>query len=306
MNLLRNHKLSILLLLLFSSMLVHASSRTYVSVNGSDGNTGVGCPATAPCRSFGAALTVTDFFGEIVAQDSGDYAPVTITRSVTIKAAPGVDATILSPWSDAITVTAGSADTIIVRGLTLNGLNYGFNGIRFNSGGVLNIEDCSINQLQNDGISIAGPGSVYIKDTKVQNAWTAIRLQSPSGMIHAFIEHAQIQHNLDIGLFVGENSQATIHESVLVDDGFNAIQVGDFVGTTELNIDDCLIQGASVGIFAANGTGAGASVVRVNHSTIVDNVTGLISSGSALLSYGNNRLSGNGTDGSFTGLISLQ
>ncbi len=305
MNLMLGRKLSILLLL-FSSMCVYASSRTYVSVNGSDGNAGVGCPVTAPCRSFGAALGVTDPYGEIVAVDSGDYAPVTITRSVTIRAAPGVDATIFSPWTDAITVNAGSADIVIVRGLTLNGLNNGFNGIRFNSGGVWNIENCSINQLMNDGISIAGPGFVYIKDTKVQNAWTAIRLQSPSGMIHASIEHAQIQHNLNVGLFVGENSQATIRESVLADDGFNAIQVGDYVGTTELNIDNCLIQGASVGIFAANGTGAGASVVRVNHSTIVDNVTGLSAFGSALLSYGNNRLSGNGTDGSFTGLISLQ
>jgi hypothetical protein len=38
----------------------------------------------------------------------------------------------------------------------------------------------------------------------------------------------------------------------------------------------------------------------------VDNNTGLSSFGAALLSYGNNRLAGNGMDGSFTGLISLQ
>jgi hypothetical protein len=73
-----------------------------------------------------------------------------------------------------------------------------------------------------------------------------------------------------------------------------------------LNIEDCVIQGASTGILTVNGSGGGTAIVRVNHSTIVDNVTGLSSFGSPLLSYGNNRLAGNGTDGSFTGLISLQ
>jgi hypothetical protein len=42
------------------------------------------------------------------------------------------------------------------------------------------------------------------------------------------------------------------------------------------------------------------------HSTIVDNGQGLSTTGGLLLSYGNNRVAGNGTDGSFTGLISLQ
>ena len=59
MNFLRTHKFTILLFL-FSSITAHASAaRTYVSVNGSDANTGIGCPAAAPCRSFGAALGVT-------------------------------------------------------------------------------------------------------------------------------------------------------------------------------------------------------------------------------------------------------
>jgi Right handed beta helix region len=305
MNLLHSHKLSILLLL-FSCMLVHAStSRTYVSVNGSDGNTGAGCPATAPCRSFGAALGVTDPYGEIVAVDSGDYAPVTITKSVTMKAAPGVDATILAPW-EAITVTIGTYDSVVISGLTLNGLNMGSNGIRLTGGGELSIENCSILQLWNNGISIEGPGSVYIRNTKVQNTVTAIRLQSPSGMIHASIDHVHVQHNSYTGLFAGENSQTTIRESVFADNAYYGIQAGDYVGATELNVDDCVIQGGSNGIFSGSGGGGGVAVVRVSHSTIVDNSTGISSMGGALLSYGNNRLAGNGTDGSFTGLISLQ
>ena len=81
----RSHKLRVLLVLfssVVSSILAHASARTYVSVNGNDGNAGIGCPVTAPCRSFGAALGVTNPFGEIVAVDNGDYAPVTVTQSL--------------------------------------------------------------------------------------------------------------------------------------------------------------------------------------------------------------------------------
>jgi hypothetical protein len=129
------------LVFFFSSLLAHAWPRTYVSVNGNDGNTGLGCPATAPCRSFGAALGVTNFYGEIVAVDSGDYPPVTITQSVTIKAAPGVDATIFSQMGDAITISApGAGNIVVLRGLNVNGLNGGFSGIRFTAGGVLNVE----------------------------------------------------------------------------------------------------------------------------------------------------------------------
>jgi hypothetical protein len=60
------------------------------------------------------------------------------------------------------------------------------------------------------------------------------------------------------------------------------------------------------GIFASSGGAGATALVRVSHSSIVDNGTGITSFGAPLLSYGNNRLAGNGVDGSFTGLILLQ
>ena len=307
MKLIRSHKLTVLLVV-FSSILARASTaRTYVSVNGNDGNTGIGCPVTAPCRSFGAALGVTNPYGEIVAVDSGDYSPVTINQSVTIKAAPGVDATIFSPWGDAITISApGAGNIVVLRGLNVNGLNMGSSGIRFTAGGVLNIENCTITHFMFAGISMDGPGALHVQDTEVQNTMSAIRLQSPPGMIHASIDRVQLKHNNNVGVFAAENSQTTIRNSVLLDNNFG-MQVGDYVGTSELNVEDCMIQGSTnIAIFAANGGGGGTAIVRVSHSTIVDNSMGLMSFGAPLLSYGNNRLAGNGMDGSFTGLISLQ
>lgn len=311
MNLLRNRKLSILLFF-FSSMLVHASSmQTYVSVNGNDGNAGVGCPATAPCRGFGAALGVTSLYGEVVAMDSGDYAPVTITQSVTLKAAPGVDATIFSPYGDAITITVGASDMVILRGLNVNGLYFSWgSGIRFTSGGVLKIENCNITHFENNGITVQAGGWVYIKDTEVADVSIGIFLQSPTGMIHASIDGVHLEHNNYAGLYAGRNSQSTIRNSILADNSYYGITAGDYLGTAELNVEDCLVERSNYGsgIFASNGGdgGSGSATVRVSHSVIVDNSTGLSSYGASLLSYGNNRLAGNGMDGAFTGLISLQ
>lgn len=307
MKLFRSLKLSILLFC-FSPLLAQTSSpRTYVSVNGNDGNAGIGCPVAVPCRSFGAALGVTNSYGEVVAVDSGDYAPFTVTQSATLKAAPGVDATIVAVWGDAITVSAGTSDIVTLRGLNVNGLYTASSGIRFFSSGTLNIENCNIINIGYNGISMEGPGIVYIKDTEVQNTIYGIRLQTPGGMIHATLDGVQLKHAGFVGLFSGQNSQATIRNSVVLDT-YYGVQAGDYTGTSEVNVEDCLIQGSfNTGIYASSSSyGGGTAIVRVSHSTIVDNSTGLSSFGAPLLSYGNNRLAGNGTDGSFTGLISLQ
>ncbi|HEY2113972.1 MAG TPA: hypothetical protein VGJ51_02715 [Candidatus Angelobacter sp.] len=304
MNLLRSHKLSILLFL-FSSVLAHSSPRTYVSVNGSDGNTGIGCPSTSPCRSFGAALGVTDIYGEVVAIDSGDYPQVTVTQSATLKAAPGVDATIFAPWGDGVTITVGGGDIVVLRGLNVNGLNFGSSGIRFTAGGVLKVENCNLANFNNNGISMEAAGTLFVKDTEVQNAFWGIRLQSPAGLIHASIDGVHLEHGFT-GVFAGENSQTTLRNSVVADYTYTAVNAGDYTGAIELNLEGCLIQGSYTGIVSSGGGGGGTVIVRVSHSTITDNGLGLSSFSASLLSYGNNRLAGNSSDGSFTGLISLQ
>ncbi|HEX3153594.1 MAG TPA: right-handed parallel beta-helix repeat-containing protein [Candidatus Angelobacter sp.] len=243
--------------------------------------------------------------------DSGDYAPVTITQSATLKAAPGVDATIFSPYGDAITITIGASDMVILRGLNVNGLYFSWgSGIRFTSGGALKVENCNITHFEDHGITVQAGGMVYIKDTEVADTSIGIFLQSLAGVIHASIDGVHLEHNNYAGLYAGANSQSTIRNSVLADNSYYGMTAGDYMGTAELNVEDCLVERSNYGsgIFASNGGtgGSGSATVRVNHSTIVDNSTGLSSFNAPLLSYGNNRLAGNGIDGAFTGLISLQ
>ena len=64
----------------------HASAqRTFVSPSGADGNTVNNCSLQAPCRSFGAAITITNTGGEIIVLDSAGYGPVAVTKSVSIR-----------------------------------------------------------------------------------------------------------------------------------------------------------------------------------------------------------------------------
>src|SRR5262249_8050452 len=139
--------------------------RTYVSVNGNDGNVSSGCQQIAPCRNFNVAIGVTASRGELVALDSGNYMPFNITQAVTIKAAPGADVTILSSgFGDAIAINAGSSDSIVLHGLTINGsATFGWTGIHFLTGGALLLENCVITDLMN-GIRVDGPGKISVTD----------------------------------------------------------------------------------------------------------------------------------------------
>src|SRR5438876_3712916 len=84
-----------------------AVPRVFVSGLGNDANPG---SLTSPKRSFGSALTVTDAGGEIIVLDSAGYGPVTINKSVSIIAPPGVYAGVTVTSGNGITVAAGSSD----------------------------------------------------------------------------------------------------------------------------------------------------------------------------------------------------
>jgi len=63
-----------------------ASPRVYLASNGA--NTGA-CTRTAPCLTLAYALTQVSPKGEIAVLDTSNHGPFTVTKSVTIVAAPG-------------------------------------------------------------------------------------------------------------------------------------------------------------------------------------------------------------------------
>src|ERR1700687_6218216 len=96
------------------------ANRVFVSQR--SGNNANSCDnILTPCQTFAGAVLQLNPGGEAIVLDSGGYGPVTITQSLTIEAPAGVTAFIHPPSGDAITVNAGATDTVILRGLTLNG-----------------------------------------------------------------------------------------------------------------------------------------------------------------------------------------
>src|SRR5438477_13083896 len=126
----------------FASLAQAQATRTWVSGVGDDANP---CSRTAPCKTFAGAISKTAPSGEIDALDPGGFGAVTITKAITIDGGGGQVASVLVAQTPGINVSAGASDTVILRNLRINGLNgSGTNGVGFNSGAQLFIQNCDI------------------------------------------------------------------------------------------------------------------------------------------------------------------
>src|SRR5437667_12567578 len=154
------------LVLLFTTSLAYGQTqRTFVSAHsGSDANP---CGPTAPCRSFGAAMALTLSGGEIIVLDSGGYGAVTIDKSVSIISPAGVYAGVSAFSGNAITIDTPSL-TVVLEGLTLNGLG-GIIGIALPAAGVtLYVKRCLITGFSDTGIGLGGDGvQLFLAETDI-------------------------------------------------------------------------------------------------------------------------------------------
>src|SRR5947199_4073101 len=96
-------------------------SRTAVSAaRGNDANN---CDVATPCRSFQRAHDQTNSDGEVTVLDPGGYGALTITKSISIVNDGVGEASILvSGDSTGITINAGAAAYINLRGITIQGI----------------------------------------------------------------------------------------------------------------------------------------------------------------------------------------
>ncbi|MGC2222097.1 MAG: hypothetical protein WA624_06900, partial [Methylocella sp.] len=130
-------------------------NRTWVSGKGIDAGA---YPVTAPCRTFAFAIGQTDAGGEIDVLDPAGYGTVTITKVISIVNDGVGVAAIGAATGNGVKINAGATDSVHLRGLTMDGLGGGSNGIHFNAGGNLAIENCVIRGFTNAGIAIT-PGT---------------------------------------------------------------------------------------------------------------------------------------------------
>src|SRR5512132_1397697 len=153
---------------LFAAAVAPATSnRVFISTTGNNAND-CSNPLT-PCVDFGGALLQVNAGGEIIAEATGPYGPLSITKAVTISGPPGV--VIYSGHQ--VTVNAPGA-TVVLRGLTIDGNGATENGINVVAVGALHVESCVIagfsgsSTTQGNGIYFGSAGNLFVIDTIVR------------------------------------------------------------------------------------------------------------------------------------------
>ena len=294
--------------LLASAVMAHAqATRTWVSGVGDDANP---CSRTAPCKTFAGAISKTAPGGEINVLDPGGFGAVTITKSISIES-QNIMTGVLVSGTNGIVIAAGANDVVMLRGLTLEGLGTGLSGVKVLSAGNVYIEDCFINNF-NYGVDVepAAPAtavSVSIKNTNIRTTKPAgptpngfgVYLK-PTGTItvQALLDHVRSEGNFG-GLRAEANVKASVRDSVLADNtGNGAIAIGT-AGPVEMNFENVQAFGNQNGIVSQGSQ----STVRISNTSIFDNsAIGFDSVSSGItVSFGNNRILGNGTNGLPTG-----
>ena len=282
-------------LLLVTSTLYAQNNRSAVSVNGSDSNP---CTTVSPCRSFATAMTKTNAGGEVIAIDSGGYGAFTISKSVSVIAAPGVHAAITVGSGDGIAVAGTDWEYVKIRGVAITLTTTDGRGIYATTFRSLTIENCSV-YGGHDGIVIHGTGTGHttIADTVVRAADNiGYDIDSTAALIRC-----RAQECSNVGLYV--SNTATVSGIVSAVE-FAAVRniVGVSVYSTNfatLSLDRALITNNwNQGITTYGDPGpAPTGFLYITNSMVTGNTVGMQQTfNSTLGSMKNNMVIGNGTN----------
>lgn len=295
------------ILLTLSAQFAQAQSlRTWVSGVGDDANPG---SRTAPCKTFGGCISKTAAGGEIDCLDPGGFGAVTITKSITIDGG-GTFASILGAGTNAITINAGVNDVVTIKRLSINGGGTGLNGIRFIAGGALHIEDCVIFNFTQKGIDFepAGISQLFVQDCVIRNNNNAVNggaiFMKPGvgGNVTATIDRVRMNGN-KFGVVAQVSANVVIRNSTIASSAGNGVNLSSPTSPINIFLEKCLISSNGGNGIVANGA---QSTVRISNNTITNNNVGLATSNSgSIISFGNNRIAGNATNGAPTSTIPL-
>jgi hypothetical protein len=214
------------------------SDRTWVSGVGSDLNP---CSRTAPCKTFSFAHANTNPAGVINCLDSGDFGPLIITKSITIKCT-GVEGGIIAPSvTVGIKINAGPTDTIVLDGLDIDGLGTG-----------------------DYGIFVVSAAKVFVNRTSIRRFGNhAIALQSTTVGAHLFVDDCYIANNGG-GVIVSNTSNiASVTNTKILASQNQSVFVS--VPTGVIGVQNSVLNDSPVGIRNPNN----ATVVTVGPSNLV-------------------------------------
>lgn len=291
------------------------ATRTRVSGVGDDANP---CSRTAPCKTFAGAISKTATGGEINCIDPGGFGGVTITKAITI-ACEDVEADVLVSGTNAIIVNAPTTASVVLRGLDIEGLGTGLNGVRFLAGGSLHVDDCLIRNFSaasgGNGISFVPSNSAKLLVTNTaiwRNAvgvvGAGILIAPTGGAAAEVVVENVVSSNNNNGIHANSATSGAI--SVAIDNSTFSLNTGNGIAATggagSINI---LVDGTTSSDNGAAGIRASGAtaIIRLSDSNVSGNANGLTTASSGqILSFVNNRIRANTVDGAPTGTLAQQ
>ena len=307
---------------LWSDPVAAQATRTWISGVGDDANP---CSRTAPCKTFAGAISKTATGGEINCLDPGGFGSLTITKSISL-ICDQTEGGVLVAATNGFIINSTTA-VVTLSGLDFEGLGQtgvaGVNGIYIVNAAAVHVRNSKIRGFRN-GYAInfqpqSGSARLFVDNVTISEAGSSaspgatggININPAAGFTADLtITNSQIVNNEGVGLradttgIVGSSIRAVI-DNVTVSNNATGLLVKAPNGTGSVNLmltNSRVTLSANQGIIV-NGTPASANV-RVGNTAITSNGTGLLVLGTAqVLSYGDNRLDGNTTDGAFSGTI---
>jgi len=209
--------------IVFSTMALSAfapaqaqATRTWVSGVGDDANP---CSRTAPCKTFAGAISKTAAGGEIDALDPGGFGAVTITKAITLDGGGQVSSVLVS-GTNGIVINAGVGDDVIIRNLSINGVGSGIDGVRFNSGKSLRLQNVRIDRFTANCVGIQPSNSAtktLIIDSVLSNCTNGLFAGGSSGP-KVTIERSRMVLNSSAAISADQsNTLVRLSNSTLVD-----------------------------------------------------------------------------------------
>jgi hypothetical protein len=291
-----------------------AYGQAFVSSTGNDANT---CTEAAPCLTFQRALTQTVAGGSITCLNTGQYSSttLTITQSVTIDCHDGNSGRMDLSGSGtiAVNINATSAVKVTLRHLSLVGTS-GSSGVvttGFPPGSSLTIQESYIDGFGGSGFGVSftptgtGRSFLSISNSSFSGNGVAVSVAPPSGMITSvlFVSSGLGGSTTDGLDLAGAGVTAGImRQCTLANNNGNGF-VGSSAGGVFFTIEESTFS-ANLGVGIE--TNSASASVDVAASTIGGNGTGVKSLSGSLTSFGDNHISANGVNGTFTNTIPLQ
>jgi hypothetical protein len=273
------------------------ATRTWVSGVGDDANP---CSRTAPCKTFAGAISKTATNGEINCMDAGGFGAVTVTKSITIDCSNEVGS-ILYSSVNGITINITSAtDTkkaVRLRGLSIDGAGTGLSGIRVLAANSLSVENVVVDGNLNHAVSLEMTAS----NLKMNIDNVSFRGNALHGINTFLTGSATANISVSDSEFASNGGNAfnlgTAVKMSVRDTNISNNAIGAFINGADLTFTRCSFIGNTTAVQASGGT------IRLNGNTITGNGTGILASGGSILSYSNNAITANTTNGTPTGTL---